>query len=352
MRTPLRIWLLAIVLAAWGAAYLAGLDGIASAPAYLYATSALLAIGLFGSTAGIDRQQARQDRRLILLAVTVGVLLKAAIIGGVLYLASRDPVYLVFGVAVAQIDPLSVAALMSSDRMSPRAKAILASWASFDDPVTVLLVVYAAWIASGTGAGSALGGYGLNLVLNLALAAVAYAAWRWLRRWPVVLAVVLLGLAGLAVWQFLMLGVAIAGLFVRPQWLERFLPRVTNVALLVSGALLGLLLVGGVNPGWGAALGLMAFVAQIIAGTLLTRGLPRTDRVHLALAQQNGITAIILALRLETDYPGAAAVIAPAILVTNVLHYLANLAADRRSLRSPRSPRDQGKFHRIGDPKQ
>jgi len=337
-RVPIRLHLIALVLGAWAVAYLFDLRGLDDSPVYLYTTALLLGVGLFSSTVGIDLAEAREHRRLILAAVTVGVLFKAVLIGGVLLLATRDPVFLVLGVAVAQIDPLSVAAILGDDRMSPRVKTILASWASFDDPVTVIMVVYASAIATNsfglgekTSQGAGIGSYGLDLLFNAALAAAAYACWRLLRGRPWLLGAALAILAAVAVWQFLMLALAIAGLFVRTPWLEAVVARVTTWALLLSGVLLGLLLVNGVSLGYGAALGAMAFVSQIVAGTILTRGLPRDDRIHLALAQQNGITAIILSLRLETQFNNAVAVIAPAILVTNLIHFAANWYADRRA---------------------
>jgi hypothetical protein len=312
--------------------------------AYLYGTSLLLAVGLYGSTYPIDLSAARRDRRIILLAVTVGLLLKAALIGVVLALVTRDPLFLILGVAVAQIDPLSVAAILGSDRMSPRARTILASWASFDDPLSLVLVVYATAVATttfGLGVPSRQGlhlGSGLlevaaELAANLLLAAVAYALWRLLRhraqRWVYVLLAVV---AAVAVWQFLMLGLALAGLFLRPAGLARIRPRLTGWALAASAVLLGALLVGGVELGRGAALGAAAFAAQIVAALLLTRRLPRADRIHLALAQQNGITAIILALRLEAQFAGVVAVIAPAILVTNAIYLVSNRLVDRARL--------------------
>ena len=39
---------------------------------------------------------------------------------------------------------LAVLHLMGDTRMSPRARIILASWSSFDDPLTVVLAIYAA----------------------------------------------------------------------------------------------------------------------------------------------------------------------------------------------------------------
>lgn len=345
---PQRLALLAVVLAGWGLSAGLGLGDVSSSPLYLYGTSLLLGIGLYGSTYGIDRQAAREHRTLIVAAVTVGVVLKAALIGGVLLLATQDPLYLILGVAMAQIDPLSVAAILGDRRMSPRAKTILASWASFDDPVTVILVVYVAAIAyTSFGVGAASGTrldlldsllrYGADVAANLVLAGLAVLAWQVLRHRPRVLATTLCLLAVVAVWQFLMLGVAIAGLFIRPAAASRVIMRLTQLAWLVAAGLLGMLLIGGVSLVGGGLLGVMAFVAQMVVGAAFTRHLSTVDRVHLMLAQQNGITAIILGLRLEVDYPGSVAAVAPAIVVTNAVYFGSNWLADRVDERQSRS---------------
>jgi hypothetical protein len=133
---------------------------------------------------------------------------------------------------------------------------------------------------------------------------------------------------GVVVWQFLMLGVAIAGLVARPpigQWLD----RVTRVAFFAAAVALGILLVGGWSPLPGLVLGLAAFFAQVVVGLLITGGLTRKDRTYIAFAQQNGITAIVLVLLLEPDFPHSAAVVAPAILVINTLHGLFTGFCDR-----------------------
>jgi len=74
------------------------------------------------------------------------------------------------------------------------------------------------------------------------------------------------------VWQFVMLGIAISGLYLRSAWLATLVPRLTTWALFAAGALLGLLLVKGGNLLDGALLGAAAFGAQIVVGTLLTGG--------------------------------------------------------------------------------
>ncbi|WP_272475851.1 hypothetical protein [Baekduia alba] len=139
---------------------------------------------------------------------------------------------------------------------------------------------------------------------------------------------------GLGVATASMLAVALMGLIVRPP-LGRLIERVTLAALCLAAAALGVVLaadVGGREQlAQGVTLGALAYAAQVAVAPLLTRKLPRADRWHLALAQQNGITAIILSLTVAvTTYPAAGAVVAMAILTVTVLHALANTVWDLR----------------------
>ena len=321
-------------------AALLGAHNLEDSHVYMLVTSVLLAIGLYGSTFQIDLRQAREHRRLILLAVTVGVIVKAALIGVILTLAFHDPLFLLLGVVVAQIDPLAVAAVMDQPRLSDRAKTILASWSSFDDPVTVILGIYVATLVgqlTGSGGAGLAGSDAVSWLwqvgANAIFVLVAYAVWRAVRRWPAAVLFLLIVLVAVAVWQFTMLGLAITGLFVRPA-IGRQLSWAIWGALVAAAFLAGMLLLDGVRLGAGASLGVAAFAAQVVVGYLLTRGLLGTDRVRLAFAQQNGITAIILALLFETQFPGVVAVVAPAIFVVNALHLIANSIIDRRDARA------------------
>jgi NhaP-type Na+/H+ or K+/H+ antiporter len=309
---------------------------------YRLAAYLLLTVGLYGATYGIDLSHARADRRIIISAATVGVAVKALIIGGSLALAFSDPLFLILGIAVAQIDPLSVAALMGDDRMSVRARSVLAAWSSFDDPVTVILAVYGAAVAGALGVDAnsrhvapSLAFYGVELVGNLALAGVAYLVWRrigdreWLRY------AVLAACGVIAVATGWMLAVALIGLFARPAALGPVLARAIRWATIAAAVALGVLLRGGLDLWRGISLGAVAFVAQAIVAWPLTAGMPRRDRVHLAAAQQHGITAIILALTLEIQFPGVVAVIAPTILTANLLHVVVNRMIDRRTGLAP-----------------
>ncbi|MEU5402327.1 hypothetical protein ABZ348_23865 [Streptomyces sp. NPDC005963] len=355
-----------VVLAALGAVAVGvavghnlGAEELVHAPWYLYLAGFLLAIGLYGSTHDIDLGEMRRDLRVLVLAVTLGVLLKALLIAGVMVLVFRKPEYLVLGIAVAQIDPLSVAAMNKNRRMSPRAKSLLAAWASFDDPMTVLLTLYFSVLAFrlsdrsggpaagtvGEGSSAFLAGIGWNLVLLLAVA-LLWGVPRWWRRRArihrattatsrrgsglsdgpsFVLALVMIAVA--AGWM-LMAAVAVAGLFLRVGRYGHVVQKAVSVAFVLAASVLGLLLAEGIAPWRGFVLGLAAFGAQVVIGLWiaprLISGLGRSDRVQLGLGQQNGITAIILALALEPDFPGTVAIVGPAILTVNALYYLTN----------------------------
>jgi NhaP-type Na+/H+ or K+/H+ antiporter len=348
--------LVLFILFGFAIARIAGIHDLENASWYASGVAALLAVGLYASTYGIDLKEARRHLRIIVSAVTIGVVLKAAIIGCSLALLFRDPFFLILGIAVAQIDPLSVAVLMKGDRMSAKAKTILASWASFDDPITVILALYAPLLVAqlaGVDPGSITGSpdmggsliaYIRELGLNLLLAGGALVLWLVIRYcakrahvWlaPALVAGVYLLLVAtfsVAVFYFLMLAIALVGLFLRPPKLSRVIDTAVMWALCAAAVLLGLLLIGGINLWSGAALGVAAYFAQVIVGFLLTRGLPKKDRWHIAFAQQNGITAIILALLFEPLHPGTVAIVAPAIITINGLHWLMNRLVDKMLL--------------------
>lgn len=346
--------------AGWLVAVLSGAQVLVGSSGYLVIATTLLVVGLYSSTHGISIPELRVGVRTVVLAVTVGVLVKAALIAGAMYLVFQEPRYAVLGLAVAQIDPLAVAAMNRGSRMSDRAKALLAAWASFDDPITVVLTVYgAAWLlgrgTAGGGpfaGGGAAGSLGVGIAQNLLLAGLALAVWTALRqvrrrsrvragpggaartRPPgravsVVELVLLALLLGVAVAYSLALGVALLGLFFRPL-LTRWLDGFTQAAFLTACFLLGLALADGVELWAGLLLGLCAFTAQVVVGLVIPARIGRRDRAYLAAGQQNGITAIILALLLEPAFPGTIGSIAPAILVVAVLHAVTNGILDAR----------------------
>lgn len=306
--------------------------------------TALLAVGLFASVYGISLHELRRNARVVVVAITFGVALKALLTGGIMVLAYGGAGYLLLGVAVAQIDPLSVTASLSDSGMSRRAKSVLSAWASFDDPVTVLLVAYLASATlpavrqhgGGTLTGVGTGSFLVQVGLNVALVAVAGVAWYLLAvragldrtgRGNAVICLFLVVLMALAVSRGLLVGITVCGLFFRPK-IEQVISRVVGLAFYAATFLLGMLLVTGVDLPAGLLLGASVYTVQILAGSLISRDMPRRDRVHLALGQQNGLTAIVLALALQPYFPAAVGVISVAILVVNILHICSNSIAE------------------------
>jgi hypothetical protein len=343
--------LLVAALAGVGAAHLFHITAIENSTSYGLFVTALLGLGLYGSTYGIAIAEFRSQLRTLVVAVTLGVVAKAALVFGVMYWIFRQPDSVVLGIVVAQIDPLAVAAVRAKSRMSESAKALLAAWSSFDDPITVLFTVYVTVFVLGDrggGVGAGLGSFGLNLLWNLLLAGAIYLGWlaaRGVRRrhsdsrrggeirhelavraLPL-FAMVCVG--AVAVWFSLLLALALIGMFFRPR-LGRGLDRLIQAATVLATFAVGLAVVGGIEPTKALVLGGAAYVAQIVVGLLLT--MPRRwrgDRARLALAQQNGMTAIVLALMLEPRFPGTIGIVAPAIVVVYVLHALCNGLLDR-----------------------
>ncbi|MFI8891274.1 hypothetical protein [Streptomyces paradoxus] len=345
---------------------------LARAPGYQYAAGLLLAIGLYGSTHDVDFAEVRRSLKVVVVAVTVGVVIKASLIATVMVLAFDRPEYLVLGIAVAQIDPLSVAATQKNDRVSPRAKAILSVWAAFDDPMTVLLTVYFSALALRYGAGPAGDGsvvadtatvFG-DLLLNLGLFALVVALWqaatawsgrRGPARWPgirppadLAALVLVVALVLFAAQDMMVLAVALTGLFVRLGRFRAGLEPAVALAFLIASAVLGVVLASGeVFLREGLVLGASAFAAQLLVTLLISRLLVRPrltwpDLAHLGFGQQNGITAILLALALEPRFPGTVGVVGPAIVTVNLLHHTFQWArVDRWRGDTPTAPEPQ-----------
>lgn len=346
----MQVYLYLFILGGLAVAAIFDFRGVQSQQWYLLTVATLLAAGLYSSTFGISIKDARKHVGMIIKAITVGVLLKAFIIGSILTLILRSPFGYILGIIVAQIDPLATAALMKGNRMSKRAQSILRAWSSFDDPMTVIMSLYAPIAIAaitgvqwqpirGTMQEAGVAGYLIETGINLLFAAGIYILWQLMRRHSkatnyVVIALVALGMYGLlvgalsiAVYYFWMLGIAVLGLFMRPP-IEKAINHGLHWALSLAAVLLGILLINGVSIWKGVALGVSAYGAQIIVGFLLTHRLPGRDRWHIAFAQQNGITAIILSLLFESYYPGTVAIVAPAIIVVNTLHAVVNRVLD------------------------
>jgi NhaP-type Na+/H+ or K+/H+ antiporter len=315
---------------------------------------------------GIDLSEARKHWRIVIIAITVGVLAKYAIIAGFSYLITGDWRYAAIGMAVAQIDPLSVAALSNDRRMSARTKTVLTMWASFDDPMTALATPILLGLIAQSGGRMLMSGQSMGAMLAdigpFAAALIGMAImvlWRRKQRPARFIskqirdeiaqfegegpktALVQAALIT-ATWLKNPPTAALVSVVFRPAWLGgKFGELLTSTALYGATFLLGVLLAEGVEWRGGLVLGVTTYASQMIVAWLVvwlsalitpTSKKQNTFSVrevwHLALAQQNGITAIVLALVLQPIVPIAVATISLAIVVVNLTQFCANWLFD------------------------
>lgn len=328
---------------------------------YIIVASALLCFGLYMAVYGIDRTEAKRHWRVVTIAITFGVLAKYLIIFASAFMLTQDWKYAVLGMAVAQIDPLSVAALENDSRMKPRTRTILAMWASFDDPMTALATPFILGLAASKVNQELAAGEGwVDILVDilpfvLALVIVGFVALRGrmskknpARLWQKIEnsdkhKTGIIGIIGAATTTLrLYSAAALTGWFVRPKWLGgRVGELALSTALYGATFLLGILLAGGVDVRGGFILGIATYGSQILVAWLVVwfavlaskkegeHKLSKRDTWHLALAQQNGITAIVLALNLEPFISGAVAAVSLAIVVVNLLNFAVNWGFDR-----------------------
>ena len=310
----------------------------------------LLGIGLLGSTFGIDLDALLAgDWKLIIWAVTVGVSAKAGFTGMVMYAVTRNPQYFVVSISVAQMDPLSVGALIEGSRLTPRAKSLLSAWAALDDPVTVVLTLGALLtlkllhVDIGFTVESLqvqnLESLGLYTVHNVAFMAVIVFFWQKMaasrapsaKLW-LTIAFAAGGLLVGATW-FWMFGLALLGLFMRPDGsvydrVKAVLDRSVDIAFCLAAVIVGALLVEhGVDPLHGTLLGVSVYASQALV-TRVAPGRSRFsvfDKRYIMAAHQNGLTACSLAILL-----GVVDVVAFAVVVTHVLHFGFNRRINRQ----------------------
>ena len=285
----------------------------------------LLGLGLYGAVYGIEMKFLKENKTLVILAVTIWVIFKALFVGSLLYLVYPTPYSFLLGIVVAQIDPLSVAHLEKMRALSPRWEAVLRAWSSFDDPMTVLLVMYV-WVQfiDKFHTDSGLSGYFTQMMYNFVLfAAVFFAYFYTIFHKNKIYEIILLIVAFFVGIKFiLMLAVASLGLFLRPD-LQKALIKVVAIAFLLSVVILG----NAVEFSWwavqqGITLWVLAYCSQIVCGIVLTRWMSGQDRWGLSLAQFNGITSIILALFLELTIPGTTGIVVFAILTINAIYVI------------------------------
>ena len=314
---------------------------------YHYFINTLLAIGLYGSVYGLERTLIRMDKKVILSAISIGVLLKTAIITLFVWVFTKNAYALILALIVAQIDPLSVVSISNRNRLSERGNSILKAWASFDDPMTVVLSIFAAQIISKTTMEFEWSLVLDNLLIfgfNLAFAIAIYILNKLATKIKYADYILFVVALTFSIYFNLIFAIAIIGLFLRPKF-EVIINKSVNIAFLLSSLVLGFLLAEGMDIKMGIWLGLGAVLSQVIVGFMLFAfsDLGRRDKLYLAFAQQSGITAIVLALLFEPQFK-TVAIVGPAIFTINIIYVVSNGIIERIRGESSKNERKVKKY--------
>lgn len=320
----------------------------------------LLGVGLFASTFGIALELMRAtDWRVVVKAVTVGVLQKAIIIGGGLWLlglifGAAPLLFLALGLFTAQMDPVAMAALADKRRMSQRADSLARAVAALDDPVTVLLTVLLVGLQKilGFDLGITITNIGietapqfgeylwLNFSFMAAMVLIWQLAYKGSRTWKLVFT---LGLISGAIvvgssWYW-MFGLALMGIYLRPEpqiydQVNKVIDWSVKATFAVTAVIAGSLLFSAYQQPafmqmmvWGLALGVLAFVSQMIVGPLMMwgGGYSAQDRAYFACSHTNGLTATTLGVT-----TGTIAYIIPGVMMTHIMHAISLVILNRR----------------------
>lgn len=359
MRDPIpeihRLALMAIALTLGAAAALTPLvpPGHQASEVFGVFVAFVLSVGMFASARRIRVEGARGQLRTILIAGSLGGPSKACLIAvGLVMLARVSPdlrtflgdepvaAALLLGLAIAQIDPVSVTEALDwkarhPDRLqlSLRGQALIHSWSTIDDLASLVLSALLLPVFTGAG-GEGANAVLIELALNLPFFAAVCLAWLLLRRRipdRLTEAGSLLLMGGAVASGALLhtrLGVAAAGLLFRelsPRN-EAIVQRTVWIAygavLVAIGTILGDASWAEISLGLtiGLLLALLAVLSHALVAVPLTRKLPWVERVSIMLSQQNGMTAAVLGITLDRFLPGALPVVAVAIIAINLLH--------------------------------
>lgn len=291
-----------------------------------------LAIGLYGSVYGIDLHKLNQNILVVFHAITVGVILKISIIGGVLWLYMDSPLAFLLASIIAQIDPLSTSALEKNKNLSKDGETILRAWSSFDDPITIMISLWLAmflYIDSAPNFSEVILNSALTFYLNVFMAVIVYFLWKYLR--PLNRKFTCFSLLAisffLAIYYELFLGLAIIALFVRPP-LYGLEDKIIFMTLIVVSVILGLLLSNGVNLIIGIIIGVLTLLSHAIVAFFLTENMPVHDRFKLSIAHQSGITAISLSLYFMQYDSSIIEYTSVAIITINIGYIILNWITD------------------------
>ena len=211
--------------------------------------------------------------------------------------------------------------------MSKTAQSVLRIWASFDDPMTVLIgFLVLLPLISGIQGGETFKNYIIGLLINI-LPAILVIIIKKIQKNPLLRAIeAITNLCMLALAYFLQgfLLAALTGLILRP-YDEKKLSKIVRILFFIVVLLIGVdIAYTGINLRLGLLLAIVAFfLVQPIFALVFTKG-TITDLINLMFAQQNGLTTLLMGLGFEAQGYHVLNTLLPAIIIINLMHILIN----------------------------
>ena len=325
------LYFLAMIFIGYSINYLGA--GITNIPSVI--PSLMLVLGLYGATMSINTTHLKVHYRMILMCITCGVFLKVLFISALSY-AFMGPIAMYIGVMLAQIDPLATQQLTADNAsMTPKTKTIMNAWASFDDPMTVLLAtLFVIPYSSNT---ISISSFETD-IYNILIVCVVFLIYKYMHyntlSGVLKMAIILLLIVLCTLFEAF-LGIALIGLFIRYDGINTLYNITLKGVFLCLGICMGIILyttmIDFTTILYGLLCGIIAFIAQIIIGFTVSKYYSFTvkDMLYIMFAQYNGLTTILLALVIAPLYPLIIPLSIVSIIIVSFLYTTTNAFLER-----------------------
>jgi len=275
--------------------------------------SLFLATALFANVQSIDRGFLQKYKSQSIIIVSVGLVFKALLLGGILYIITGDIRFFLIGALISQIDPgLTNWANKIMGQKDDTAKLSLVE-STFDDPISTLLTIYIA-LPLVLGKSLDFNLYFIMLIVNFIFVAVFLFEKRRAKIESSFLSSSAIVAGGLL---NIFLGVALSGLLfkMKSELFDEPVRLVTYASYIIVGFFIPL---AGLNIALGLLLALvLIFIVRPLEVLLFFRNLNFKDKVRLSLSEQKGITTVLLLLLIQPQI-NVVGIVIPAMIAINV----------------------------------
>jgi len=284
--------------------------------------SLFLATALFANVQSVDRDFLQKYKKQSIIAVSVGLLFKAVLLGGILYFITSDIRFFLIGALISQIDPgLTNWANRILGQKDDTAKLSLVE-STFDDPISTLLTIYIA-LPFVLGKSLDLNLYFFMLIVNFIFVAIFLFEKRRAKIESSFLSSTAIVVGGLL---NVFLGVALSGLLFRmkSELFDEPVRLITFASYITVGFFIPL---AGLNILYGLLLAaVLVLLVRPLEVFIFFKDLKLKDKIRLSLAEQKGITTVLLLLLIQPQI-NIIGIVIPAMIAINAWFVISHMVA-------------------------